>query len=131
MSFDSNEHQLMIGPEVVERTGSDCKTKSFKFVGLHLDEYLEWDQHINKVHGKLASSNYAISAAKNILPLNIRINLYNSIFRSHLEYGILAWGGVPHNKLKGISNVQKKCIRNVVNSSRLSHTDPNFSSLKK
>ena len=88
------------------------------------------DQHINKVNGKLASGNYAISAAKNILPLNIRINLYNSIFRSHLEYGILAWGGVPMSKLKGIINIQKKCIRNVANSKRLCHTDPIFSSLK-
>ena len=130
MKVDFSQINLKIGNEYVERIGSDCSTKSFKFVGLHLDEYLEWDQHINKVHGKLASSNYAISAAKNILPLNIRINLYNSIFRSHLEYGILAWGGVPQHKLKGISNVQKKCIRNVVNSSRLSHTDPIFSSLK-
>ena len=34
------------------------------------------------------------------------------------------------NKLKGIFNLQKKCVRNVANSNRLSHTDPIFSSLK-
>ena len=111
MKVDFCHLNLKIGAELVERIGSDCKTKSFKFVGLHLDEFLTWDQHINKVHGKLASGNYAISASKNILPQNIRINLYNSIFRSHLEYGILAWGGVPLNKLKGLFNLQKKMCK--------------------
>ena len=52
------------------------------------------------------------------------------MFKSHLEYGILAWGGVPNSKLKGITNLQKKCIRNVANKNKLSHTDPIYSSLK-
>ena len=36
---------------------------------------------------------------------------------------------VLSSKLKGIKNLQKKCIRNVANKNRLSHTDPIFSSL--
>ena len=60
----------------------------------------------------------------------MKINLYNSMFRSHLEYGILAWGGVSGNKTKGIFNLQKKCIRNVAGKKRSSHTDPLFSQLK-
>ena len=130
MSVNFQNLKLKIGNENVERIGSDCQTNSFKFVGLHLDEFLTWDQQINHVHGKLASSNYAISTAKNVLPLNMKINLYNSMFRSHLEYGILAWGGVSGNKTKGIFNLQKKCIRNVAGKKRSSHTDPLFSQLK-
>ena len=63
------------------------------------------------------------------MPLNIRLTLYNSIFRSHMEFGILAWGGVAQNKLKKITNLQKKCVRNVANKLFRSHTDPIFSSL--
>ena len=130
MHVDFSSFTMKIGEEIVERIGSDCPIKSFKFVGHHLDEFLTWDQHINYVHGKLASGNYGINAAKNFLPKHIRLNLYNSLFRSHLEFGILAWGGVPSSKLKGIINLQKKCVRNVANTHRLSHTDPLFSSLK-
>ena len=65
---------LKIGEEIVERIGSECPTKFFKFVGHHLDEFLTWEQHINYVHGKLASGNYGINAAKNFLPKHIRLN---------------------------------------------------------
>ena len=51
------------------------------------------------------------------------------MFRLHIEYGILAWGGVSGNKIKGICNLQKKCIRNVANKKKSSHTDPIFSKL--
>ena len=130
MNVDFSTFSLKIGQENVERIGFDCLTKSFKFVGHHLDEFLTWEHHINHIHGKLASGNYAINASKNFLPKHIRMNIYNSLFRSHLEFGILAWGGVPTSKLKGIFNLQKKCIRNVANTHRLSHTDPLFSSLR-
>ena len=130
MHVNFSPFTMKIGDEVVERIGFDCPTKSFKFVGHHLDEFITLDQHINHVHGKPASGNYGINSAKNFLPKYIRLNLYNSLFRSHLEFGILAWGGVPASKLKGLFSLQKKCVRNVANTHRLSHTDPLFSSLK-
>ena len=108
MKVDFSDLQLQIGSENIERIGNDCKTTSFKFVGLLLDEHLTWDSQINSVHGKLAAGNYAINSAKNFLPLHIRKKIYNSLFKSHLEYGILAWGGVLPSKLKGITNLQKK-----------------------
>ena len=78
---------------------------SFKFVGLHLDEFIS----LQHVISKLASSNYAIGRSRNFLPLNIRKTLYNSLFRSHAEFGILAWGCSPASKLKKIISLQKKC----------------------
>ena len=122
-------HPVNVPQLNVERIGSNCKNKYFKFVGHHLDEFLTWEHQINHVHGKLASGNYAIARTKFILPQNIKLTLYNSLFRSHLEFGILAWGGVPPAKLKGIINLQKKCVRNVSGKKYRSHTDPIFSSL--
>ena len=129
MLVDFSNLELKIGNENIERIGNSCTTKSFKFVGHHLDEYLSWDYHINHVYSKLASGNYAINISKNFLPQHIRVNLYNSLFRSHLEFGLLAWGGISNNKLNSIINLQKKCVRNVANKGRLSHTDPVFSKL--
>ena len=98
MNVDFTDLNLKIGHENVERIGSNCKNKYFKFVGHHLDEFLTWEHQINHVHGKLASGNYAIARTKFVLPQNIKLTLYNSLFRSHLEFGILAWGGVPPAK---------------------------------
>ena len=56
--------------------------------------------------------------------------MYNSLFRSHLEFPILAYGGMSTNKLKKITMLQKKCIRNVCGTGYLSHTDPLFEKMK-
>ena len=105
---------LNIENSPIDRIGYDCPEKSFKFVGHHLDEFLNWDCHISHVKNKLSKSNYAIKSTKNILPLHIRKLLYESMFKSHLEFGIIAWGGVNSTKLKCITNLQKKCIRNLI-----------------
>ena len=62
--------------------------------------------------------------------MHIRLNLYNSLFKSHLEFGILAWGAVSIKKLSGLINLQKKCVRNIAIKFKNSHTDPIFSKLK-
>ena len=80
--------------------------------------------------GERVKVNYAISCAKNFLPKQIRLTLYNSLFRSHLDFGILSWGCAPESKLKKIVTLQKKCLRNVACKRYRSHTDPIFASLK-
>jgi hypothetical protein len=42
----------------------EFETKSFKFVGVHLDETLNWEYHINHVNNKLLSAIYAINQVK-------------------------------------------------------------------
>ena len=108
MIVDFSQLKLSIGTKKVDRIGSDCKEKYFKFVGHRLDEFLSWDHHINHVQGKLSSANFAIGSAKNFLSLNHRKLLYDSLFRSHLEFGILDWGGVKQSKMERIIKLQKK-----------------------
>ena len=129
-TIDMSGLKLKIGSELLERLGQDCEKKCYKFVGLNIDDTLSWEQHIHYVHKKLSSANYIINSAKNILPKNIRLTVYNSLFKSHLQYGILAWGKVPNTKLQKIISVQKKCIRNVANKDFRSHTEPLFSQMK-
>ena len=42
----------------------------------------------------------------------------------------MSWGGVKKSQLKGLMNLQKKCVRNVANKDYTSHTDPIFKNLK-
>ena len=126
MNVDFSNYSLKLDGKKIDRIGQNCEETTFKFVGHYLDEYLMWDTHINHIIGKLASANYAIGRTKNLLPLNIRTNLYNSLFKSHLEFGILAFGCAKTTKLKKISLIQKKCIRNVKNVEYRAHTDPLF-----
>ena len=129
MAVDFAQLSLKLDGKIIDRIGADCTDKSFKFVGHYLDEYLSWDSHIKHVIGKLSSANYAISRSKNFLPLNIRKTLYNSMFKSHLEFGILAFGCAPQYKLKKVCTQQKKCIRHIANVSSRAHSDPLFHKL--
>ena len=102
-----SDHSLKLNGKNIDRIGNNCEETSFKFVGHHLDEFLSWDAQINHVLSKLGSSNYAIARTKNFLPLRIRTTLYNSMFKSHLEFGILAFGCSKSSKLKKIETLQK------------------------
>ena len=74
--------------------------KCFKFVGLKLEEFLNWDFQIEHVSNKIASSIFALSQIKNILPLNIRLLVYNSLVRPHIDYGIVTLGEPKNSKLQ-------------------------------
>ena len=87
---------------------------TFKFVWINIDENLSWDYHISKVKSKISFANFQIARVKNILPIGTLTNLYNALFRPHLEFGVMTWGGAPKSKLKGIIKCQKKCIRKFV-----------------
>ena len=120
---------LKIGNEVISRIGDDMPEKYFKFVGHLIDEHLCWIYHVRHVQNKISTGNFFLAKAKNILPRHILLNLYNSLIRPHLEYGILSWGGVGITKLKGLITAQKKAIRNITGSPPNSHTNPLFSQL--
>ena len=56
--------------------------------------------------------------------------IYNSLVKSHLEYGILAWGNAKSKEINKISIIQKRIIRTLSNSKYNAHTDPIYSCLK-
>ena len=95
-----------------------------------LDEDLSWAPHIEKIKTKLATGNYAIARVKHFIPLEARLNLYNSLFKSHIEYGLIAWGCGPVSSLNKITNLQKSAIRHVSKSLFNSHSDPLLKKLK-
>ena len=80
-----------------------------------------WGFQIEHISNKIFSSIFALSQIKNILPLNIRLLVYNSLVRPHIEYGVITWGGVKNSKLQKIRSLQKKAIRAVNNSTFKAH----------
>ena len=122
--------ELKIGTEKIERIGIGCKEESFKFVGIHLDEHLSWNCHLNNLCKKVASSNFALNSVKNFLPLRIRKLVYNSLIRSYIEYGILAYGGSTGKAMNQLKILQKKSIRIIANRENKAHSNPLFGNLE-
>ena len=105
--------ELSIGGEIIERIGEDCKERSFKFLGHHLDETLSWSHHSSHIYKKLVSANFALSRSKNFLPTNILKSIYQSLFESHLHFGSIVWGCAKPSMLMKLEIQQKKAIRHV------------------
>lgn len=63
---------------------------------------------------------------KNLLPINVKQTLYNTLILPHLQYNLIVWG----HKLSKISKTQKRAIRLVAAKKFTSHTDPIFKTQK-
>ena len=66
--------------------------KNFNFLGITLNNHLNWDSHIKKVAHKISGTTGILNKLKHFLPQHILRTMYNSIILPHINYGILAWG---------------------------------------
>ena len=62
------------------------------------------------LENKLTSSLVVIKRIIKYIPKSQYMNIYNSLFISHLTYGISAWGGIPYYELEKFA-IQKRCTR--------------------
>ena len=85
--------------------------KSTKFLGIIIDDKLCWDDQITYLENKLRGCLVAIKRIMTCIPKSQHINIYNSLFLSHMTYGINSWGGVPCYKLETLFAIQKRCVR--------------------
>ena len=102
------------------------KVLDFNFLGIHFNEQLNWKSHIDKLSVKCCRILGILNRLKRILPLNIKIILYNSLMLPHLNYGITLWGF----KCERILKLQKKAARILSASKYSAHTEPLFKNLK-
>ena len=116
MNVDFSHLDLLIENVPIERIGNNCAESSFKFVGVKIDEFLNWKHHLTSLRSKLTSANFVLSKVRNILPENTKLTIYNSLFKSHLDYCNIAWRKSNSNLLSKLQVIQKKAMRNVCNS---------------
>ena len=68
------------------------RVNEFNFLGISFNEQLNWQSHINKISNRCSRIIGILNKLKRLLPLNIKIMLYNTLILSHLNYGLTAWG---------------------------------------
>ena len=90
----------------------------FNFLGLIMDEHLNWKSHVEQNSNTCSKTIGVLNTLKNCLPQTVKLILYNSLILPHLNYGIMTWG----NKCDRINKLQKKAIRIVSLSKYNAHT---------
>ena len=92
---------IKIGKEHVKHT------KYIKFLGLLLDENIGWKYHLSELSKKLARTFGVLLKFSYLLRTSVLVSLYNSLFASFLQYGIIVWGLTYDIHIKPIYILQK------------------------
>ena len=84
------------------------QAKSTTFLGVVIDEFLTWNDHINTILKKIIKSTAIISKSRYFLNMNARKLLYYALVYPYLIYGNLIWGSTYKKRIQRLINVQKK-----------------------
>ena len=79
---------VKIGDEYIERVWNKGIEKSFKLVGIWVDESLKWTEHINAIGKKMNHSLYGLTKVSKQLSSDNKKLLYSGLIHSHLVYGL-------------------------------------------
>jgi hypothetical protein len=104
----------------VEIGGKEIKkVTNVKFLGVFLDEHLNWNLQVKHILAKLSVGNYSLNMAKNILPVYAKCLLYLSNIQSHIIYALSSWGSmISQANLRKIKVMQNNAIRAIFNLGR-------------
>ena len=114
---------LKLNDTVIERVDK------FKFLGIWLDEYLNWGAHIDHVCLKISRVNGTLNRLKHHCPQTVLMILYNTLILPHINYGILLWGAKV-NKDHKMHLLQKKSVRLITSKHYMAHSEPIFKDLR-
>ena len=107
-----------------------AKVKYIKFLEVLLDEHLTWRYHISELSKKLVRTCGILFKVRCLLPRSILIMLYNALFLSFVQYGIIVWGQKFASYLEPIFKLQKRAVRAISHQTFLAHSYPIFKELK-
>ena len=110
---------LMINNTLIERV------TEFNFLGLTVNEYMNWNSHVQKIANKISRTLGVMNRLKRYLPISAMKLMYDSLILSHLQFGITNWGF----EWDRISKLQKRALRIMTNSGYNAHTEPLFKQL--
>jgi len=104
----------------------DSKERTYKFLGIHLDEYLSFDKHCDLTCNKIATSNFIINRSKHFLTQGALKTLYFSLIHPHLLYGLPIYSCTSQKNLSKLTKIQKKAIRTISKAKHNDNTAPLF-----
>lgn len=116
--------QLRLNNDVIARL------KQVNFLGLFIDEKLNWNFHISHICKKISKGIGIICKAKKVLESSTLRTLYFSFIHPYLTYGIELWGKSVNVYLLSILKLQKKAVRIIKSVSRYSESAQLFHDLK-
>lgn len=120
-------------PVTMNNVPIPVKTET-KYLGLHLDQRLTWNPHIQAKRRQLDAKfrqMYWLMGRKSKLSLSNKVLLYKTMLKPIWSYGIQLWGCAKPTRIKTIQRFQSKILRTLVDapwyvSNQTLHNDLNI-----
>ena len=119
-----NNLNIIIDGQEIEQVAS------INFLGVQIDEHLDWKVHIDKVSMKMAKSIGLINKIKSYVSVSTRRTLYCSLVLPYIQYCNIVWANCYHTYLDRILKLQKRAVRIIAGADFRDHTKPLFSLFK-
>ena len=97
-----------------------------KYLGVMIDNKLNWKFHIEHVRAKLARGNGIISKVRYYVNEQCLRNLYYSFIHSHINYNLLNWTSTYPTLINIINTKVKSAVRLISFKNKYEHTNPLF-----
>lgn len=118
-----SDQSLYMGKEKIE------KKNHVKFLGLYIDDNLNWSEQINSCKLKLSSALYILNKIKHHVNIDCLKTVYYSLVYSQLTYGIILWGAAYDVHINKLVIMQKKIVRCMAKANYREHSQPLFQEL--
>ena len=97
------------------------KVKTTKYLGLHIDEELKWDIHINSMCQKISKLVGFLGRLRHIVNETSLNLIYKSVILPHFDYGDIVWQSAPKSFLSPLQKLQNRAGRIIMKINPFSH----------
>jgi len=99
---------LKLGGKNMMRCGYGLQEEGVKFLGVQIDENLDWKLQCKNVKKKIGKGNYLLWRYRKKLTTPMKKTIYESFVRSHLTYCLPVWGAKATQELTDLKKLIKK-----------------------
>ena len=121
--------QFMESPSLAINENAIEQVTSAKSLGVYVDQNINWECHIENVSKKIACAIGAIKRIRHLTPLNVLVNVYNSLIQPHFDYCNVVWGNCNKGLSKKLQRLQNRAARILMSASYDSNLDDLFRAL--
>ena len=101
--------------------------KTAKYLGIIFDNKLNFKPQFKNLEKKLKSTIYALLPIRKLLTTKAKNIIYNSLFKSNLDYGSVTYQDkLKNSNIQKLMKLQKMCIRLIFNARPGIHTKKLF-----
>ena len=92
------------------------RVKSYKCLGLELDEGLTWESHVSVIISKVSKVIGVLRRLKSLLPLSALVPIYNFLIQPHFDYCNVIWDNLAGGLGQKLQRMQNRAGRIITGS---------------